>query len=231
MLTPTGVTLHYTREGGYDVDAIPDTLEMQRFASASLEYELKLLMAADPNVVAYGCTSATLSNGPEFDRAFAADIETKTGVPAVTAARGIVEALEVLGVSYVGYTSPYTEDLNDAAVHFLEASGFKVVHRVESGTFSSREQGRLTPKFAYELGRRTDHPRAEVLVISCTDFRAVEALLALEEDLRKPIVTSNQALMYACLARLGIDTSGIQAGGRLFTQHPRAFFERASSQN
>ena len=31
MLAPAGLTLHVTRSGGYDVEAIPDSAEMQRF--------------------------------------------------------------------------------------------------------------------------------------------------------------------------------------------------------
>ena len=34
MLAPSGLTLHATRSGGYDVEAIPDSAKMRRFARA-----------------------------------------------------------------------------------------------------------------------------------------------------------------------------------------------------
>jgi maleate cis-trans isomerase len=64
---------------------------------------------------------------------------------------------------------------------------------------------------------RTAHTLAELLVISCTDYRALEAVPALERALGKPVITSNSGLMYACLTRLEIDMNSIGAGGHLFT--------------
>ena len=67
---------------------------------------------------------------------------------------------------------------------------------------SSLEQNALTPQDAYQMGLKADHPQAELLVVSCTDYRALEAVPALEQVLGKPVITSNSALMYACLKRL-----------------------------
>ena len=82
---------------------------------------------------------------------------------------------------------------------------------------SSLEQNALTPQDAYQMGLKANHPQADLLVIACTDYRALEAVPALEQALGKPVVTSNSALMYACLKRLEIDINGIEAGGYLFT--------------
>ena len=68
------------------------------------------------------------------------------------------------------------------------------------------------------MGLAADHPDAELLVISCTDYRALEAVPALEQSLGKPVITSNSALMYVCLKRLDIEIADIEAGGYLFTR-------------
>ena len=68
------------------------------------------------------------------------------------------------------------------------------------------------------MGLVADHPDADLLVISCTDYRALEAVTALEQALAKPVVTSNSALMYVCLKRLGLDFGDIDAGGYLYTR-------------
>ena len=44
MLAPQGLTLHVTRSGGYDVEAIPDSAEMRRFARQNLDQQLQLLV-------------------------------------------------------------------------------------------------------------------------------------------------------------------------------------------
>jgi len=97
MLAPPGLTLHFTRSGGYDVEAIPDSAEMRRFARQQLDQQLQLLVDSRVELIAYACTSATLSEGPAFDAEFCAEITAKSGLPAVTTAGALVEATHDLG--------------------------------------------------------------------------------------------------------------------------------------
>ena len=46
---------------------------------------------------------------------------------------------------------------------------------------------------------------AEALVISCTDFPVLDMIAPLEDELAKPVVTSNQATFWAALRAAGID--------------------------
>jgi len=219
MLAPQGVTIHATRSGGYDVSAIPDSNAMRHFAHQGLDQQLQLLQDARVDLVAYACTSATLSEGPEFDRLFCREISEKSGCPAVTTAAALVEAVHDMNAERVAFTSPYVSHLAAEAVSFIEQCGIEVVNQLGFDTdLSSLEQNALTPEDAYRMGMQADHPDAQLLVISCTDYRALEALPALELALGKPVVTSNSALMYVCLKRLGIDCSGITNGGRLFAE-------------
>ena len=217
LLLPAGVTFHSTRVGLYDVDAIPDVEEMRKYSSEEPEPAVALIAAAGVGVVAYACTGATLWNGPDFDRELADRVAGLAGVPAVTAAGALLEALAALDVDRIGLGTPYAPDMSAEAARFLEAAGVAVLRNVDLGrALSSREQRGLTPDVAYELGRRADHPDAEAVVLSCTDLRSVEVLDLLERDLGKPVVTSNQALVWACLRRLGVDSRDVAAGGRLF---------------
>jgi maleate cis-trans isomerase len=219
LLAPAGLTLHVTRSGGYDVEAIPDSAEMRRFARQALDQQLQLLVDARVELIAYACTSATLSDGPEFDAAFCAEITAKSGLPAVTTAGALVEATRDLGATRVAFTSPYVAKLAQESVEFLQKCGIDVVNQLGfERELSSLEQNRLSPQDAYRMGLAADHPQAELLVISCTDYRALEAVPALEQALGKPVVTSNSALMYVCLKRLGIEMRDVEAGGYLFTR-------------
>ena len=65
---------------------------------------------------------------------------------------------------------------------------------------------------------KADHPEAQGVVISCTDYRALEAVPAIEAKIEKPVVNSNQALMYVCLKQLGIEPDCASAGGQLFSR-------------
>ena len=206
MLRPDGVSLHFARAGGYDIDQIPDSEQMRKFADATLDEVVDGLRAALADMVLYGCTSATLSHGPAYDRAFVERIETRAGVPAITAASAVVEAAQDLGVAKVGFCSPYTEQLNTEAAAFLGACDIEVVSDAYVGEdLGNYGQSALTPDDVFVLGCRADSPGAEAIVLSCTDMRAVEAIDALEARLGKPVITSNQALVYTAIKRLGLD--------------------------
>ena len=206
LMRPAGVSLHFQRAGGYDLDKVPDSEQMRQFALASLDQVLDDLCAVRPDIVLYGCTSATLSMGPDYDREFCARIETCAGVPAVTAAGALVEALDALDAHTIGFCSPYTEELNREAAAFLGACGRQLIQSAYVGEdLGNYGQSDLKPAAVYDLGRRACHDRADAVVMSCTDMRAVEVIEDLEAATGKPYVTSNQAMMFAALRRLGLD--------------------------
>lgn len=206
LLRPPGVSLHFTRLGGYDEDEIPDAEQMAGLGAASLDEELRLLAGVKPDVVLYGCTSATLTHGVAFDRELAAKISALSGAQTVTAAGALVFALQRLGVERIAFASPYVAQINEQAIGFLADVGFRTVSQAEvAETLDNTGQGALTPEAVYELGLRADSAEAEVLVLSCTDMRSVEVIAELEGTLGKPVVTSNQAMMGQTLSLLGID--------------------------
>lgn len=217
MLSPKGVTIHVARSGGYDVNAIPDSAEMQKFARHSLEQNLEDLRDARVDIVAFGCTSATLSEGPEFDAQFCKQLQDKLGVLAVTTAGALVEAINAIGAKRVAFTSPYVKALSAEAVSYLIKSDIEVVNEIVfPQELNSLEQNSLTPQDAFGMALKADCPGADAIVISCTDFRALEAIPAIEKTLGKPVITSNQALMFACLQRLKVSHQEVSCGGALF---------------
>ncbi len=206
MMCPPGVSLHIARMGGYDVDEIPDADQMHGLGAADIDGPLALLMGAKPDVILYGCTSATLTHGPAFDRDLAARIKAQSGAATVTAAGALAHGLATLGVSRIGFASPYVKEINDQAIAFLAQGGVQTVARSEvSDALGNYGQGELTPDQVHALALRAEHPDAEALVLSCTDMRSAETLDALEQVLGKPVICSNQAMVFAALHALGIN--------------------------
>lgn len=220
LLMPAGITLHAARMGGYDEEEIPDADQMAGLGASDLDEPLRLLMGVKPDVILYGCTSATLTHGPAFDRDLAARIKSASGAETVTAAGALVQALGVLNATRIGFASPYVAAINDMAVDFLARSGVETLARSEMDRpLSNDEQGALSPDDVFALARKADHPEAEALVLSCTDMRSVETIARLEQATGKPVVTSNQAMAYATLHALDIPDP-IPGFGRLL-ESPR----------
>lgn len=206
LLCPQGASLHAARLGGYDEDEIPDADQMHGLGASDLDEPLRLLMGVRPDVVIYGCTSATLTHGPVFDRDLANRIKQISGAATVTAAGSIVHALRHLNIARIGFASPYVPGINDMAVEYLSQMGVDAVARAEiDETLDNQGQGALSPDAVLALGQRADHADAEAIVLSCTDMRSVEIIDRLEDKIGKPVITSNQAMMFETLQFLGID--------------------------
>lgn len=218
LLRPDGVSVHFARAGGYDLDAVPDSDQMRQFALSSLDQVVSDLSAVRPDLILYGCTSATLAHGPAFDREFCDSIKARAGVGAATAAGALVNALTFLGAQKIAFSSPYVAALNDEAIGFLDQSGFETVSRKDvEEDLGNYGQGALTPDEVYALGQAADSPQADALVLSCTEMRSVEAINALERDLAKPVVTSNQAMMFTACVMLGLEPASVPKFGRLLS--------------
>ena len=221
LLRPDGVSLHFARLGGYDQDEIPGSDQMHGLGAADLDEPLHLLQGVRPEVIFYGCTSATLTHGVAFDRALAARIKDCSGAETVTAAGALVHALNFLGVTNIGFASPYVSAINDMAVRFLSDTGIGTAALSEvDETLDNYGQGEMSPEAVFNLGLAADHPKAEAIVLSCTDMRSVETIARLERALGKPVISSNQAMMFQAM-QLGGIASLLPGYGRLLERKRR----------
>lgn len=218
LMRPYGISMHFSRLGGYDEDEIPDETQMQGLGASELDEPLRLLMGVKPDVVIYGCTSATLTHGPDFDRQLASKIKASSGAATITAAGALVNALEALNIQRIAFASPYVHAINEMAIGFLSQDGIETVSRSEvTETLTNDGQGALSPQAVLELGLRADHPDAEALVLSCTDMRSIEIIDQLEAATGKPVITSNQAMLYQALQTIGF-SEALRGFGTLLTK-------------
>ncbi|NNE21481.1 MAG: Asp/Glu racemase [Rhizobiales bacterium] len=213
MVRPDGISFHFARLGGYDADEIPDDKQMAGMGAATIDEPLRMIAGVKPDIVMYGCTSATLIHGVAFDRELAVRIQEFTDAATITAAGALVHALKSLGATCVGFASPYVGAINEQAVSFLADAGIETVNVADVGkALGNYGQGELTPDEVFALGKRADHPTAEAIAMSCTDMRSIEMIDRLEAELGKPVVSSNQAMLFEALEMLDIRSSGIRCG-------------------
>ena len=77
--------------------------------------------------------------------------------------------------------------------------------------------GQIPVESAYRLARFVDRPDADAIFLSCTNLATLGVIEAIEQELGKPVVTSNQATFWACLRVLGIGLP-ISGYGRLLSE-------------
>ncbi|MCG7519896.1 Asp/Glu racemase [Ruegeria sp. Ofav3-42] len=205
LLRPPNTTVHFQRMGGYDVDEVPGSDQMAGLGASDISHDLRMISGVRPDVVLYGCTSATLTHGPSFDADLAQQIKAGSGAKSLTAAGALIAGIKAVGATKVGFSSPYLGEINDQAIDFLAHNGIETVNRADIGReLGNYGQGELTPDEVFDLACQADHPDAQAIVLSCTDMRSVEAVERIEAALGKPVVTSNQAMMFGLMKALNL---------------------------
>lgn len=210
-MLPRGVSFHVTRLLLVDGSAAALAAMAARAAEAA-----RILATSRVHVVAYACTLGSLFRGPAGERALAAELEHAAGVPAVTMARAAVEALGALGVRRVAVGNPYGAEANRWVQTFLGDAGLTVVALRGTGAADSWSIAQAPPQAALDLGRQVlaDAPDAEGIFLSCGNMRTIEILDELEALTGRPVVSSNQAMLWYALRVLGVEAP-IKGYGRL----------------
>ncbi|HZL28281.1 MAG TPA: hypothetical protein VFC39_17300 [Acidobacteriaceae bacterium] len=178
----------------------------QMMRSPELEESVRLLAAAPIDALCFGGTSASFLHGTSWDRAYLAHLrDWAPGVPATTTARAVLEALAAIKAGPVTLVTPYTPDIIERGVRFLEENGHPVVASSGMDITTDHELGRVPLKRVYDLAIKTDVPESTAVVISCTNLRSVGAIAALEEALGKPVISAVQASFWRCLDLIGVN--------------------------
>lgn len=191
----------------------PDDL---RGMNAELDGAARLVGSLDPRIVAYACTSGTFLDGGDALAMITRRIANGADCPVVTTSGAMLDALKAIGARQVAVASPYPLDITAAECAFLCDNGFGVP-RAEALERTGSQIRRITAREIIDLVRRSDHPDADAIFVSCTDLRAFELVGKLEAIVSKPVLTSNQVTLWAILSALGRRAD--RPGGRLIDFH------------
>lgn len=208
---PPGVSMHCNRLSRPNSSLSEDSLlEMAK----SVERAAHDLAQTYPEVIVYACTSGSFLSGAEKDSEIADTIKALTGIPAVTTSTAVREALHAVGARRVFMVTPYPEDINREEAAFLRNYGIEVAGWDSFLCRSSEEirevdSGRVA---AMVLAHREEIGSCDGIFISCTALFTVDQIEHLERELDRPVVSSNQAGLWAALQRMKVGSRGLGAG-------------------
>jgi maleate isomerase len=174
-----------------------------------------LVAQAKVDLILFACTTGSLVKGPGYDKQLIARIEKRTGVPALTTSTAVVDAMNGLKMKRIAVATPYSVEVNEAERRFLEGSGFEVSTIRGLGNTEPTAMGAVQYEVMYRLAKEVYSADDDGIFISCTGISVLDIIDKLEEDLQKPVVTSNQASLWGALRKLNIGTR-LQGMGRLF---------------
>ena len=160
----------------------------------------QLLADCAPDLIVFHCTDTSMSQGPQGEGKILDIVRDATGIDAVATSRLVLEALQVLGLKRVMLLTPYHS--NKSIIDYLNASGVTVVCDVAL-KLEALDFGNVTPAQWTELALQNDRPEVEGVFLSCTNTTQIDAIADIERRLGKPVVNSNQAVLWGCLRQLG----------------------------
>jgi maleate isomerase len=156
------------------------------------------------------------------ENALRARLERKVaGTTFIFPTSATVAALRALKIKRIAIMHPpwFSAETNANGERYYHGYGFDVV-RCERMT-PARKFTEVQPAEVFERAKALVSSNAEGLVIAGNGLRAVGTIAALEAELRRPVVTANQVLLWAALRNLG-GANTVTRYGRIFQVSPGA---------
>ena len=195
-MLPPGVSLHTTRlrlRSGLEALGMLEKLE-----------EAAQLMAdAAVDRLIFHCTAVSM-HSPEVPDQITQRVRAVTPTPLTITSEAIVDALSTLGASKIVLMTPYDQATNDREVNFLRHRGIEVLRERGLGLQGGVEMAAIEPGQWYRDTLALRDPAADAYFISCTTIRSADVIEALEDALGKPVLTSNQAMLWRALRDSGV---------------------------
>ena len=163
--------------------------------------------------VAYGCTSGSIAAGYDsiFEKVNKAKPNTKVSTPITAAIKG----MKKLGIKNLSIFTPYTSEINDSVADFFNKENFKINDMNYFDIASDLDIGKVDSNHLFSVLKKIDLSKSDALFVSCTALPVLSLINDLEKELNKPVITSNQALIWDCLELIN-SNNNIEGFGRLF---------------
>lgn len=215
-VVPEGISVHTARMAMPEVKTLKEKVKVINQMNKETYDAAEKLASAEVTVIVYGCTLGSFTGGISHDLELSQKIQDITSIRSLTVSNAVVDAMRTLRLKRISVVTPYVDEINRQEKDFLEQSlpGLEVLSIKGMGIIGNIPKGRLDPFSSYEFVREAVDPRSDGIFLSCTNWRTFEIIEHLEEDLNKPVITSNQAALWAAMRHVGISDS-IQGHGCL----------------
>jgi len=206
IVLPCDVSFHTARIRLKGAEATKEAI-WDMVNSEQIEQTAQMLSEANVDIIVFACTIGSLIGGRGWDELLIKRIEKVSGIAATTTSTEVINALKTIGCKFITVVTPYIDELNVLEKRFLESQGFKVLNIMGFKKKYDQEIAEITPNEICNLAKKIDTPESNCIFLSCTNMRSLEPIITLEEDLGKPVVSSNSATLWGCLKKIGYEGS------------------------
>jgi maleate isomerase len=184
-------------------------------SSRFLDEAVDALGEESVDVLGYASTSTAYAIGFAAETAMLSRVASRLRVPTAGTCVSAVLAFETLGVERVALVHPpwFDDELNRLGAAYFVRRGLRVVSATSAEL--SQDPAAIEPDDVVEWTLAHVADDVDGVFIGGNGFRAVEAIQRLESALGRPVLESNQVLLWNLLSRAGAAFS-VQHFGKVF---------------
>jgi maleate isomerase len=213
-MAPDGVSLHTSRVFFADLATFADP--------PGPENATELLSRLPLQVIIYAWTVGSYLLGTTGEQDLVGRVERHSnGIPVLMSAPAATAGFRALDADRIAliHAPFFTDDFDQKGAAYFHEHGFEVVHvshlmppvdvpHPNTGAVAS-------PAAIYEWARGHVPSSAQAVFLGGNALRAIGVIAALEEDLRRPVLTANQASLWYALRVAGTEVA-VDGYGQLF---------------
>ncbi|MDB5569276.1 MAG: maleate cis-trans isomerase [Hyphomicrobiales bacterium] len=211
---PSGVKAHVTRLRMTGPHSKPHDALLPLVQEAA-----GALADAGCDMIVFHCTANSTASGLEGEQDLLGALTTAGAPIASSTATALRRACAALGSRSMTLITPYSQSVTDHEAVYLADIGQRVA--LSKGHNLDRLRYASTPSaFWIEKGVEAREPAADVTFLSCANISAIPAIAPLEAAIGRPVITSNQIVLWDIARQLDLPMQDARLG-RLF-QHTSA---------
>jgi maleate isomerase len=198
---PEGVAAYAARvmaRGNLTPDAV-------RQMETQVERAVEELVATGVDVIAYADMVTTFIMDRGWNEAKVAQVSARTGLRCVSAWTALRDGLRALGVRRFALGTPYPQAIHATARPFFEAQGLEVIGDATLDILAMRDVPKVDGATLERFVDALPKAGADAIVLLATDLPTFASLATLEKACGRPVLSSNQALLWASLRAIGVN--------------------------
>lgn len=213
---PTGVVGHVQRMPSTPrgTSSVADNSNRIATMNNQLPIVIPDLPLAHLDLLAYACTAGSFFSDWQTPHEFEAHLTELSGLSVRSTAGSIIEMLREFPAARISLLSPYAPDVNRRMASVLKSTGANIIQVETDPMFleAGVSIGAEHPDEIVSFVTRVLAPGADLILLPCSGWRALEAQHEIQASVGVPVITANQALFWSVLCALDLDASSLWPG-------------------